>query len=321
LGTGIERALRVGVEGLDAFDVVVEQIEAVWQRTSHREEIDQSAAHAELAGRDDLRDVPVTGEGELGAQRVDVEPRPLLQEERECREKLLRREPIERRRRRDDQYAAFSARDVVERGEPLRDQVLVRREMVIRKRLPVREERDGKAGSEPGQLVGEALGIERIRRDDREQSLLPGANGGELRERERIRRSHGHASARLLAGRRQTRDELGQRREHRNGRGESGGRGLGGVSARCGSRGVGQRRGRRSRRPDGGVGRRHVQLQIEGGLYVGRRICRRRYSPVSSRRLWAYAEAWRQPRRTKGRAWRGRVPSEPKFRTVDTLNR
>ncbi len=126
--------------------------------------------------------MPVAGEGELGAQRVDVEACALLEEERERREILLRREPVERRRRRDDEHAAFSARDVVECSEPLRDQVLVRREMVVRKRFPVGEERDGKAGSEPGQLVGKPLGGERIGRDDREESLLAGADGGELGE-------------------------------------------------------------------------------------------------------------------------------------------
>ena len=111
--------------------------------------------------------------------------------------------------------------------------------MVIGKRFPVREERDGQAGGEPGQFVGEPLGVERIGRDDCEESFLAGANGGELGERKRIRRSHGHAGSRSLAGGRQTRDESGQRREHRNGRSEGGGRGLGGANARCGSRGVG----------------------------------------------------------------------------------
>ena len=47
----------------------------VGQRAAHREEVDQAAADAELARRDDLRDVLVAGERELRAQRVDVEAR------------------------------------------------------------------------------------------------------------------------------------------------------------------------------------------------------------------------------------------------------
>ena len=66
--------------------LVVEEIEPVGQRGAHREQVDQPAAHAELAGRDDLRDVRVAGERELRAQRVDVEPLALLQEERVRRE-------------------------------------------------------------------------------------------------------------------------------------------------------------------------------------------------------------------------------------------
>ena len=60
------------------LDVVAEEIEAIGQRAAHRKEVDQAAAHAELAGRNDLRDVRVAGERELRAQRVDVEPLALL---------------------------------------------------------------------------------------------------------------------------------------------------------------------------------------------------------------------------------------------------
>jgi hypothetical protein len=118
-GTGIQRSLRVGVERLDGLDVVAEEVEPVRQRAAHRVEIDQPAAHAELSRRDDLRHVLVARERELRAQRVHVEPRALLQEERERRQVAGRRQPMERGGRRDDQHVALAARDVVERREAL----------------------------------------------------------------------------------------------------------------------------------------------------------------------------------------------------------
>ncbi len=162
----VQRALRVDVEGADRLDVVAEQIDAVGQRAAHREEIDQPAAHAELAWRDHLRDVLVTGEGELAAQRIDVEALPLLQEEREPGEIAGGRKAIERGGRRSDHDVAFAARDPVERGEALGDEILVRREMVVRQRLPVGQQRDLETGCEPGDLLDEALRGERIRSED-----------------------------------------------------------------------------------------------------------------------------------------------------------
>ena len=78
----IEASLRVGVEGADRLDFVAEQVEPVRQRRAHRVEVDQAPAHAEFAGRDDLRDVRVAGESELRAQRVHVEPLALREKER-----------------------------------------------------------------------------------------------------------------------------------------------------------------------------------------------------------------------------------------------
>ena len=83
-------------------DLVVEQVDAVRQRAAHREEVDQPAAHAVLAGRDHLAHVAVAGERELGAQRVGVEPRALLDEERVAGEERRRREALQRGGRRHD---------------------------------------------------------------------------------------------------------------------------------------------------------------------------------------------------------------------------
>ncbi len=157
VGHRVERALRVDVEGVDALDVVAEEIEAVGQRAAHRKEVDQPAADAEFAGRHDLRDVLVAGERQLRAQRVGVEARALLEKERERGEIRRRREAVERRRRGDDEHVALAARDAVERRQALRHEVVVRRELVVRQRFPVRKQRDLESGREPRDLVGETL--------------------------------------------------------------------------------------------------------------------------------------------------------------------
>ena len=145
----VERALGVDVEGLDALDVVAEEVEPVRQRAAHREQVDQPAADRVLARRDHLRDVAVAGERELRAQLGDVELLPLLEEEGVRREVRRRREPVQRRRRGDDQHVDLAARRAVERREPLGHQVLVRREVVVGQRFPVRQQRDRESGREP----------------------------------------------------------------------------------------------------------------------------------------------------------------------------
>ena len=167
------------------------------QRAAHRKEIDQAAAHAELAGRNDLRHMLVAGERELRAQRRHIEPRPLLQEERERREIRRRREPVQCRRRRDHEHVALAARDAIERCEPLGDEVVVRREVIVGQRLPVGQERDPQARRKPRNLVGEPMRRERVAADDGQQALLLRALQRELRERERVRRAGEWFGARL----------------------------------------------------------------------------------------------------------------------------
>ena len=115
----IQRALRVGVERLDALDLVTEEIETVRERCTHRIEVDQAPANAELARRHHLRHVRVAGERQLRAKRVDVELLALRQEERVRREKRLRCKSIERRLCGDQCNVALAARDSIQRRESL----------------------------------------------------------------------------------------------------------------------------------------------------------------------------------------------------------
>ncbi len=198
---GIERSLRVDVERLDRLDLVVEEVDAIRQRRAHREEVDEAAAHAELARRDDLRDVRVAGQRELRAQCVDVERLRLAQEERERRKVRGRREPVQRGGRRYDQQIAFAARHVIQRGEPLGHEVLVRRELVVRQRFPIGEQRHANVRCEPRHFFGEALRGARLRAHDRHHALLRRRATCEVGQRERVRgareRSRPHALSRI----------------------------------------------------------------------------------------------------------------------------
>ncbi len=168
----IDGALRVDVERLDRVDHLVVEVDAVGQCAAHGEEIDQPAAHAEFAGRDDLRHVLVARRGELLLQLLDVELGRGAQEKRVRGNVGRRAHAHQRGRGRHDGDVELAALDAIERGEAFRDQVVVRRELVVRQRLPVGQQAHAKLRGEPGDLVDQALRIERRRADHRERMFL-----------------------------------------------------------------------------------------------------------------------------------------------------
>ncbi len=181
----VDRALGVDVERAERLDLVVDEVDAVGERAAHRKEIDQAAADAVLAGRDDLGHVAVAGGRELGAQAHPVEAGALLDEERVAGEVRRRRDALQGGRRRHDRDVAVTGGDAVERRQPLRDEIVVRREAVVGQRLPVGQERDALVGREPRDLVAQALRLERGRADDRKRS----AQRRQACERERVGRA------------------------------------------------------------------------------------------------------------------------------------
>jgi hypothetical protein len=138
----VNRALAVHVEAADALHHFVVELDTVGDRAAHGKEIDQSAAHAVFAGRHHLGHVGVAGGDELGAQGTGRESRALLEKKRAGGEVLDRREAVERGGDRDDNRVEIALHQLVERGEPARNQVLVRRELVVGQRFPVGEEVD-----------------------------------------------------------------------------------------------------------------------------------------------------------------------------------
>ena len=64
----IQAALGVGVEGAQAVQFVVEEVQPIGQRGAHREQVDEAAAYRVFTGTQHLLDVLVTCQRELGLQ-------------------------------------------------------------------------------------------------------------------------------------------------------------------------------------------------------------------------------------------------------------
>ncbi len=170
LGHRVEAALAVGVERADGVDLVVEQVHPVRHGRTHREQVDQPAAHRVFAMAHHLGHMLVARERELGAQLGLVELLLDLEMEGVARQERGRRQPVQRRGGRHQHHVGarvlVALLDAPERGQPLADQVLVRREAVVGQRFPVGKQRAAQLGREEGHLVNEALGVGCIGGDD-----------------------------------------------------------------------------------------------------------------------------------------------------------
>ncbi len=92
-----------------------------------------------LAGGDDLCDVRVAGGHELPPQILRRQRRALLEVERAGGEIFDRRQTIERRGDRHDHDIECPLHELVERREPFGNEIVMRRELVVRQRFPIRE--------------------------------------------------------------------------------------------------------------------------------------------------------------------------------------
>jgi hypothetical protein len=91
--------------------------------------------------------VTVAGNRQLRSKALQIERVALLEEERASGKILGRREPIERGRHRHDHDIECAAHQLVERCEPIRYEVLVRRNLIVRQRLPIRELKTRRPGA------------------------------------------------------------------------------------------------------------------------------------------------------------------------------
>ena len=123
---GIQCALGVHVKRGDGFDLVVKQINAVGQHAPHRKQVNDAPPDAEFAGRQHLLDMAVPGESHLFAQARQIQLLAAFEEKSVGSQIFHRRQRVQRGRHRHDQHIAGLAADMVQCGQALGNQILVR---------------------------------------------------------------------------------------------------------------------------------------------------------------------------------------------------
>ena len=123
--------LGVGVEAAKAFDFVIEQIDTQRCAGTHREQIEQRAAHRVLAVLHHLADACVSGPVEPLAQGVDVDAVSRLDPEPVTVDESARSNSPHRGGDHRDQYPRRERRQARRGFESFGDDVLVRREEVV----------------------------------------------------------------------------------------------------------------------------------------------------------------------------------------------
>jgi len=166
----IERALAVDIEAAQGLDLVVEQLDAIGQGGAHREQIDQPAAHAVFAGRDHLGHMLIAGQCHLCTQLVEIQLVALFHEEGVGGKERGRGKAGGGRWGRDDQDIALPLCDGKQRGEAFRDQILMRREVVVGQCFPVGQQVHAQGRGEPVDFLGKALCFKRRCRDRCQQA-------------------------------------------------------------------------------------------------------------------------------------------------------
>src|SRR4051812_44545152 len=142
----MERALRERRERADRLDLVAEELDAQRFAAGGREDVDDAAAHGELAAIVHALDTVVAGERKRLGKRVDTrfEPGPHLDGSRtgvRGRQSLS-----ERPRRRAHEPAAL---EYVERPRPLADEVRWRRKAGLVGDAATRQQPDRVVAEEP----------------------------------------------------------------------------------------------------------------------------------------------------------------------------
>ena len=114
-GNGGDGALRFSVKGFDAVDFIVEQINAVRHFAAHREQIDNTAAHGELARRDNVGNMVITCIHQIAFQTAYIQSLPRFQPKRTACQKRHRRQLLHRRSNRHEQHVRRAALNLPQR--------------------------------------------------------------------------------------------------------------------------------------------------------------------------------------------------------------
>ena len=122
----IQAALGVGVEGAQAVQFVVEEVQPVGQRRAHREQVDEATAHRVFAGAQHLLDMLVAGQRELGLQGSFIQLHALRELEGARGQPRGRRQPVRGRAGGHQQHVQLAPLQAIQGRKALGDQILVR---------------------------------------------------------------------------------------------------------------------------------------------------------------------------------------------------
>ena len=159
----IQAALGVGIEGAQAVQFVIEEVQPVGQRRAHREQVDEAAAHRVFTGAQHLFDMLVTGQRELGLQGSFVQLHALGELEGARGEPRGRCQPVRGRAGSYQQHVQLATLQAIQGGKALGDQILVGRQAVVGQGFPVGQPGDGQCGRKPGDFCGKTAAVGRLR--------------------------------------------------------------------------------------------------------------------------------------------------------------
>ena len=185
----MERALRERRERTHRLDLVAEEVDPERLAARRREDVDDAAAHRELAAVVDALHPLVAREGERLREPLDAGLEARAQLDR-LGARLHRRQALgERSRRRADEPAA---REHVERARPLAHEVRRRREPRLPGDAAARQQADRVVAEEPGRGLGGVARVRVLRQEDDESALEPFVQRRKQQGQRRLR----HAGAR-----------------------------------------------------------------------------------------------------------------------------
>src|SRR5581483_3169556 len=127
----LQRALRFRIEAADGVDLLVEQLDAIGFARAHREDVDQRATHGEVSGFVDLRHVAIAAGFQPALLAGKIEVLTARNRQTGTRDVRARRQPLHQRRNGYHQYATLDARQSIQCGDALRNDVWMRTEQVV----------------------------------------------------------------------------------------------------------------------------------------------------------------------------------------------
>ncbi len=166
----VQGALGVRIEAPDAVDIAIQHVDSERGVRTHGKDVDQRTPYRDLAVRDDLRDGGISGQGQLSAQRFQIEAFADLDFEGVGLDVAAGRQTLQQRVDGDQPDTLSGARELRQGGEAAGGDVGMRGEGVVGQRLQIGEHPDahGAAGKESN-FIAQGFRLACALRDDDER--------------------------------------------------------------------------------------------------------------------------------------------------------